>query len=65
MKFKKVAQGPNACIYARVEDVDSVEYKKLVDWLEAHCPGAYEINNMHIIINRRAEVFFELTFELI
>ena len=65
MRFKKVSQSPRACIYALAEDVDSIEYKTLIDWLDVHCPGAYEINNMHIIINRQAELLFDLTFELI
>jgi hypothetical protein len=64
MKFKKISQSKRACFYALVEDVDSIEYKKLIDWLNAHCPDAYEIDNMHLIIERRAEVFFELTFDL-
>lgn len=64
MKFKKVSQGQQVCLYALVEDVNSVEYSQLVEWLNAHCPGAYDLNCMHLAIESQAELFFELTFEL-
>ena len=62
IKFKKISQGEDACFYALTEDIDSQEYKRLTDWLNIHCLGAYELSNMHLIIKRQNELFFELTF---
>ena len=65
MKFKKISQNKQACFYALVEDVDSVEYKTLVDWLATHCSDGFELSNMHLILSKENELFFELTFPLI
>ena len=65
IKFKKISQYEHACIYGLIEDVSSVEYKQLNDWLEVHCPDGYELNNVHLILARRNEIFFELTFPTI
>ena len=62
IKFKKVAQGEHACVYGLVEDISSVEYKEVINWLNTHCPDAYEFGNTHLFINRDTELFFELTF---
>mgnify|MGYP003337804262 CR=1 FL=1 len=62
IKFKKVSQGEHACFYALTEDIDSVEYKQLHDWLNIHCPNEYEMSNMHLLLARHNELFFELTF---
>lgn len=65
MKFKKVSQSERACFYALVEDASAIEYRGLVEWLTVHCPNTYELNNMHLIIARENELFFELTFPTI
>lgn len=65
MKFKKVSQSERACFYALVEDASATEYRGLVEWLTVHCPNTYELNNMHLIISRENELFFELTFPTI
>lgn len=62
IKFKKVTQGEHACIYGLTEDISSVEYQQVVDWLNTHCPNAYEFSSTHLFINRDTELFFELTF---
>ena len=64
MKFKKVSQGEHACIYALVEDISSVEYAELVNWLNVHCPNAYELVNTHLFIEHKSSLFFDLTFDL-
>lgn len=64
MRFKKISKSEGACVYALTEDIDSVEYKSLVDWLDIHCPNAYSLSNMHLFITAESELFFELTFPL-
>ena len=64
IKFKKISQGNSACFYALVEDISSVEYKQLNDWLNIHCPDSFKLDNMHVILERKNELFFELTFEV-
>lgn len=65
IKFKKISQSDRACFYALVEDVDSVEYQQLVNWLDTHCPNAYELHSMCVMLDRQNELFFELTFPTI
>ena len=65
IKFKKISQGDHACIYGLVEDISSDEYKQVVEWLNTHCPNAYELGNTHLFIERQSELFFELTFPTI
>jgi len=62
IKFKKISQSDRACFYALMEDVGAKEYRGLVEWLTVHCPDTYELSNMHLIIARENELFFELTF---
>ena len=65
IKFKKISQSDKACFYALVEDIDSVEYKQLNDWLAVHCPESYEMHSMCLMLERKNELFFELTFSTI
>ena len=62
IKFKKISQGEYACFYALAEEISSGEYKQLIDWLDIHCNDEYELSNMHLILARRNELFFDLTF---
>ena len=62
IKFKKISQSEQASVYALTEDIDSVDWKRLNDWLEIHCPGSYEIYSMCLMLERQNELFFELTF---
>lgn len=62
IKFKKISQSDTACFYALTEDIDSVEWRQLNDWLEIHCPDAYELHSMCLMLKRQNELFFELTF---
>ena len=65
MKFKKISQGERACVYGLTEDVSSAEWAKLVDWLDVHCPDSYDLGTTYLFIDRRNELFFELTFPTI
>jgi len=64
IKFKKTSVGENSCIYGLIEDIDSLEWKQLHDWLDTHCPDEYMLDNMTLIIKRQNELFFELAFEI-
>ena len=65
IKFKKISQSDHACFYALTEDIDSQEYQQLVNWLDTHCPDSYELHSMCVMLERKNELFFELTFPLI
>lgn len=65
IKFKKISQSEQACFYALVEDIDSVEYQQLNNWLNVHCPDSYEMHSMCLMLERKNELFFELTFPTI
>ena len=64
LNLKKIGGSERASIYALTEDVDSQEWKQLNDWLDTHCPDSYLVSNMCLILERRNELFFELTFPI-
>ena len=65
MKFKKYSVYDTACFYALWSEYSEEDHDRLVQWLDAHCPGEYELSGiMHLIINKKYELFFELSFQV-
>jgi len=65
MKFKKYSVYDTACFYALWSEYSQEDHDRLVQWLEAHCPDEYDLSNtMHLIIHKKYELFFELSFQV-
>ena len=65
MKFKKYSVYDTACLYALYGDTSLEDHNRLNQWLNTHCPGEYELSGtMHLMIDKKYELFFELSFQV-
>ena len=65
MKFKKYSVYDTACLYAVWSEYSPEDHNLLVQWLDTHCPGEYDLSNtMHLILDKKYELFFELSFQI-